>query len=172
MAGSCAVCLQPIATGDKFLVAGTEVFHRACAQTRGTQPSIGNRRHARLVELEGQVRQQDLEIRRLQAHLGDLAHKESGLLRLVADLRALRDEYKSQRDLARRDRDTAAENRDIARRERNDLAGQLATLTGELAALRALGPAPVSASQTQADPAPADTGKDDTEQRFSLLELD
>lgn len=173
MAASCALCLSPIADGERFVTAGTEVFHRQCVAARGTRQSIGNRRHQRLVDLEGQLKQAEGTRRMLERQVSEqtahVQHACDEVRQLRRDLEAAResagehaaqrDEYRRQRDTARRERDETVAARDAARRE--------------LALMQQLGQPAVSGPQTVADPAPQeDAAKDATATRFGLLELD
>ena len=165
----CAVCVAPIQKNEEFVLGGTEVFHLRCVKARGTAASVGNRRKARLVELQGENAQlrTDLEYARGQLErLGrddrrhELEREVSRLKLQLADLAEREEEYRRTRTEARRERDIA------------NLA--LDTATREIALLRTLGPSRTSTPTPteQADPAPQDDGKDATEKRFSLLELD
>lgn len=163
MAGSCAICLQPITDGTKFVVAGTEVFHRGCVAARGTRTSIGNRRHQRLIALEAenmQLRDQaaraeaaEAEVRRLREQL-ETSRKSFDVV--TRDRDRLIDneaEYRRQRNAALRERDEANAARDAARRE--------LALMQQLAQSQASPPA-------SEDPA----RQDEAQERFRLLELD
>lgn len=164
---SCALCMQPIVGSQKFALSGSEVFHRECVVSHGTVNSVGNRRRLRIVELEGQVAQLEIALRGAQAREQTAAeelriHRQraTDALRNSNSITEQRDEYRRQRDEARRERDEANAARDAARRE--------LALHQTLSGAQQHAPPAQSAS----DPAPQDDGKDATEKRFSLMELD
>lgn len=181
MSARCAACLQPISGRDPFVLAGTEVFHRACstniAQSRAT------RQAQRIIDLRDQVRQltiladhhkhleSDFEDRKRQLE------REMDRLRLdrirnaptpALDLIALR----LDRDRAIAERDAARAERDAARRE-----AQLhQTIQGVIVA-PTITPSPTTATTATPTPTPAPEtaapeAEDSTVVRFSLLELD
>lgn len=169
MAGQCAVCLRPIAGKDSFALVGTEAVHRACVQllTSGHAMTKGTQQQQRIIELEGQVRQSHHLVERLKI----AEQKMSNLERQFASMGAVNDqyardladgmrreaEYRTQREQARRERDEAVAAREAAKRElalHQQISGRQTP--------------PVQEGSAQ----PADDGKDATEKRFSLLELD
>jgi hypothetical protein len=164
MAASCAACLAPIATGERFVLSGTEVFHRTCA--RGINRSKATRLELRVTELE-----RDLQ----------LARNNLAASRGFGESRAqLADRIQRDKDAVDRDLQKARAARDAALRdssywqERFAAAERLLVRTRADAdaaeAIRARPPPPPP--QGSENPPVAKDDRDATEIRFSLLELD
>lgn len=180
MAKTCASCLAPIAKGQAFVIAGTEVFHRKTWCIQNIAASVGTERKLRIVELETMVGRLRNEARQ------DADRRLDEQARIYNDVTC-----KLRRDLdAQRSRDLAMDSAradQISRltRERDQLAAELRRLHGEIALRQAIGSradqpttvtvTAVAISATPAPeipPEPVTPAKDDAEQRFSLLELD
>jgi len=160
----CAVCVAEILGDEKFVLAGTEVFHVRCVKAKGTLSSVGNRRKAMLSELKTQMATLESRAQIAEARARSIESSreiaQAELVRVKEQLyehTRLVDDYREQRDRARRERDEAVAARDAARRE-NALMQQVGHQTPQ--------------TPTSSDPAAQDDGKDATEKRFSLLELD
>lgn len=160
MAAQCAICNGPITkTGEKFVLAGTEAFHDRCAVSRGTHTSIGNRRLQQLVELEREVAQLKREHNAISR---GMEGANTVLRQQVAD---------SQQETR-----NAEGNAQSWRRRYEEARGELEQQTTSAAALRTEVTRLTALARQQPAPAattskPADT-RDDTEIRFSLLDLD
>lgn len=160
---TCAACLRPILGRDKFLLAGTEVFHRECV--RNVETSIGNRNKLEIVKLRGEVcvlRQQDRAIHELERKLSNaqrtLGARDRELSRAERDRRDL----EAERDAMQRERDNAL--REVL---------LLRTMSGALTTATPTAPATaVPPEKPASTPESAETDLDDAEQRFRLLELD
>jgi len=167
MAAVCAICLRDIPRGVRFVLAGTEVFHPACVKQRGLGASIGTQTKLELARTAARERE-NAEL--MQSAADDLsnatdrlrkANEEIRLLSSVKsqqsvdleNLRAIERSLRRNNEDLRRDLERAQVERDQAQRE--------------LAVARQYGPEPKSA-----EPAERERARDDTEIRFSLLELD
>jgi hypothetical protein len=159
MSAQCAICLNPVTKGMKFVLAGTEVFHDECAAFRGTHTSIGNRRHKQLVELEGQnaaIRRDHEQIGTTLRILKEKVVKEMDLyVQRLEDSESNVNSWRRRFELARTDLERMTVERDQARRE--------------LAIMRQYPPAQAATATPEQKPKDA---RDDTEIRFSLLEID
>ena len=166
---TCAACLEPLGGGEKFVLAGTEVFHRECAKDIAS--SIGHRQKQEIVRLRGLLdratadaematqRAQNFEGESRRA-LSDNRHLQLDLARSETNTRTLRHSV----DRARDERDAAIE-------ETRSLSVAVERQRRELALHAAMGPVPAPATATPDSKAATDT-RDDTEIRFSLLEID
>lgn len=155
MPAICAICLQPITTGNDVRVSGTEVMHRGCAMSG--RETIGQRQQRQLAELQGALVAAQEGERRQTASLQQERRRAANSERSarLADERvdnagAERDEAVSRQVRAEIARDTAIRERDAARA---DLAKRTSV--------------PEVASST-----PVDDQQDATMIRFGLLELD
>jgi hypothetical protein len=174
----CAACLGPITSATPFALAGTEVFHVACVKAGGIVRSVGNRRKQRLIELRAEIDQlridqaQVVQLReQLKRHDRDherMIEAERAVARLTrqaAEGEMREAEYRRQREEARRERDAANAAAEAARRELQ--------LERELRRGVPVSQAPAATTATEgSSEARVDDGKDATEKRFSLLELD
>jgi len=174
---TCAACLGTIAGRDQFILAGTEVFHRACA--RSIADSIGTQRQLEIIRLRQDLSATHQEAARLRAELADSRNAIDRALDNQA--RVAGDKEKSvrgQRDAATRRAeraqvliDGAEDEMRRAQKERDAMRLERDAAFAELALLRALGPGQ-SATETSPDVGPPGDDLDDAEQRFRLLELD
>lgn len=161
MARSCAACLSPIDQGDKFVLSGTEVFHRRCAGN--IDRSIGQRQKQEIIRLRAEVARERADAAKFKIDAQeekntaerfiDRLHQSEGAHSSTA--RQLEAERVQNRALSAA-RSQAQRELDTARAEIQRL--QIAALERATSAI----PEPVK---------PKDT-RDDTEIRFSLLELD
>lgn len=166
MPAVCAVCLEPIVRGDKFMAVGTEVIHQQCVvgKTQGTRQrlQIIDLQHD-LAQLRIQLDEQTKRNARLYAEAERLIVEHAEYRRDRADRLtreiAIKDDYREQRDTARRERDALRGELELARRE--------------LLAVRSAPvlPVPVAPVATPA-PEPVKDERDASEIRFSLLDLD
>lgn len=154
-----------IAKDDQFVLSGTEVFHLRCVKARGTSASVGNRTRQQLADVRGEIARMEERQRRIENDADRLAAAIAPLNAELDASRAREAEYRRQRDEAHRERDRlnaerieAIAARDSARRE--------------LALIQHLAQQATVAPAAPADPVQQDDGKDATEKRFSLLELD
>ncbi len=145
MTPTCAACLSPITNRDQFVIAGTEVVHKACVgrETVGWR----NKRllaatESRLATLERQVPEVRAEMQRINADLR----------RSLTDLHQVEEEL-----LLERGRSNALRKEALALGEAN------ASLRE---AQRQVSVAPIAV------PISREEGLDDAGLRFSLLELD
>lgn len=155
MPATCAICLQPITTGNDVRVSGTEVMHRGCAMSG--RETIRQRQQRQLAELQGAlVAAQEGERRQMalyqQARLRADRSKDAARLadERVDNAGVERDEAVSRRVRAEIARDLAIRERDTARAELSK---------------RAQAP-------DVAPPTLVDDQEDGTSIRFGLLELD
>jgi hypothetical protein len=148
---TCAACLQPLNGRGNFVIVGTEVVHKECArqgrETRGARLL----RELAASELREQhaSRAADSALRVGDGAVARIQSMEATLRRTSSSLA-------------------------IALGERDQAQQALATARAELDALRrvpALTPASTPAPEISVTP-DAETVRDDTEVRFSLLELD
>lgn len=174
----CAVCVKPITKDQEFVISATEVFHLVCVKAHGTQKSLGNRRRAKLAEERAKNAEVTQQVEFLRTRIDELnryqrdhdrmitAEREVARLTLeLAQIGARDVDYRRQRDAMRVERDAA--NAALAAANREILL--VRTMIGDT--VNRTAPLPTQ-TQTQADPAAQDDGKDATEKRFSLLELD
>jgi hypothetical protein len=176
--------MRPIVKGatgpGAFILAGTEVFHRACAAN--VARSLRTRQEHEIVQLRGELAQLTIERdAREQEERIELARIERDLRRAREDLRAaqlarasseamLADRWIDQRLIA--ERDAALEIRDRAIRER-DAARTEAALHQTIQGRTVTPPvAPQPLPQQILVVTPTSEDLDDSEIRFSLLELD
>lgn len=161
MSARCAACEEPIDRGEKFVLTGTEVFHRRCAA--GIRRSVRTRLELRLIDLERDIATARAEIMELKRQTTDERDRTRDAVRtrlvIEDDLR-----------VARAARDAALRDSAYWRERGESLATELARIRGELETARAAArpPPPVTTAET----APAKDDRDATEIRFSLLELD
>ena len=151
MTPACAICLQPLDAGGKFLIAGTEVVHRACAAT-------GRRTRGQILEEGYRNALADLQ------HARTRLHNEEGRRRREADSHA-------SRQKALRDHLEAYHRAEIELLER-----ALASALQPPAAQNSARETRVEVSTTERGDTPPTTPdtpdtRDDTEVRFSLLEF-
>lgn len=145
MAARCGVCLQPLRNGDKFGVWSGEIVHPRCMGKPLASPTDHDLRHGmRIAALE----------RDLATATYELGVKE-------AMLRGA----EREREQARAQRDQAITERDSERQARQAM--QL-----ELELRRSIPVTPTQQSEPEPISQTKTDGKDDTEQRFALLELD
>lgn len=164
MAATCAACLSPIAAGDRFVLSGTEVFHRTCA--RGINRSQRTRMELRILELERELAAERAAVQNLRG----AADAELNIARKIKrevegmdrDLRVAR----AGRDAALRDSAYWQERHAAAERSKALLRSEIDALT-EAARVRVAPP-----PQGGETPAATKDDRDATEIRFSLLELD
>ena len=156
MTPACAICIQPIIAGQKFLIAGTEVVHRVCATT-------GHKTRMQVVELELRRAREDLE------------HARSRLATVEARRQREADGHALREAQARRD---ATKERDEHRQQVRGLEAALEDARLALA-LSATRPPTTTHSASEMRPevstsAPNDAHdtRDGTEVRFSLLEFE
>lgn len=157
MTPACAICLQPLGAGEKFLLSGTEVMHRACAGT-------GRKTRGQLLEEGYRNALADLQ------HARSQLHNEEGRRRREADSHALREAQATRQ---------ATKERDEHRQRVRVLEGALedARLALALSAPRPPAPPTHSASETRAEvstsrPNDENDNRDGTVVRFSLLEFE
>lgn len=165
---TCSACLQPMRTGDKAKIIGTEVFHRRCANqpgqvARAKAKLAGMQREIDRLTAEREVHKQSaqanaIEARRQHEHGDNLARvieQQRNQLRSA--------EYREAATEARADRLEAqvqSRDREIARQ-----AGEVTRLAGENLLLQTLARAPSDQPVETADE------RTDIEKRSSLLEL-
>lgn len=163
---TCAACDAPIDRGDKFVISGTEVFHRrkACvnriANSRLTRArmEIEKHRNAR-VKAEDEVRRA-VEIAENMVDVGR---------RSVESVETMEEVVKSER-AARRAADESAtlrkETLDTMREQHARVSHELAVARAQVRELQAAAETASRPSQT------ADTTTDDMALRFSLMEFE
>jgi hypothetical protein len=175
MAATCAACLRPIIKGGHpFVLSGTEVFHRACAQS--IERSIATKQKLEIQRLKSA----ELESRREAANArietqvaqNNARESEQNTQRAMDQL-AVERELRRAAEAQRRAADRATERAAQARREVEDdltsVRGQLTAARNEI--LRLQNEAIRNATDQLPVPPVADS-RDATEIRFSLLELD
>lgn len=138
----CAICEQPITKSMRFVIAGTEVMHRACA--RSGRPTVLARLESTLAVMEQEI-----------------AAKERILVEAGAAIKRLQDQL---RDRGSESRDQRALIDGLRSRE-SALKNRLEAVQSQIAAVG--DPVEVEPVAT-----PDADQKDGTEQRFSLLEFD
>lgn len=160
--GTCAICLREFAQGETFSIGGTEIFHPSCILSRGTEASIGNRRLRQLqaieIELARKTRENDAASRNMQS----ASEKLSQLQQTIRDIQNHTRDMDGAITNWQRRHGTAIEELAAEREQTESLRAQIAELRARLAN----GNLPA-----QITPAVKET-RDDTEIRFSLLELD
>lgn len=173
MTGSCAACEVPFAKGERFVLQGTEAFHRRCIPQ--AQRSVLTRTRLELVREKHRadsLHADRARIMRINDDLGDTNRKRladmEGLSERVDEIAAV---MKRQTEAMTRQRETIDRltSTNTTLRAANDV------LRGERDALRAQLIQQATAALPQPSDPPATTAKDtrdDTEVRFSLLELD
>lgn len=156
MSAQCAICMGPITRGMKFVLSGTEVFHPECAAQRGTHNSIGNQRRQQLVELEERVRVMGAKtnqaadvVETTRKRLVALDDQNERLMQDFARAQANERSWRRRYDEAIVERDRALRELAVARQYAQQQPAALVTPESK----------------------PRDT-RDDTEIRFSLLEID
>lgn len=154
MPAQCASCLQPIVQGQRFAFSGTEVFHRECA-AQGTTESVGNRQRRQLASLEQRQQQVKSTIERQKAALEEkdrvIAQRNQRIHQLTDDI------------------ELAQTAKVLLTEQVTELGQQVQQLTRERDKARedlALAQLPPPAPKGPPD------HRDDTEIRFSLLEID
>jgi hypothetical protein len=169
---TCAGCEEPIATGEPFMLWGTEVFHKDRACLRLVRQSVGTRQKLAIAKLK----QEQLEIDK-RAHARDvkLHELEAEVVTQRENLRV--EKQAKERAMALAD-DLSKRNEQIA--ERNIAARQHRVRAAELEKQLADAKAEITKLKNEAlrratDDLPVakkDDTRDATEIRFSLLELD
>lgn len=86
MAATCAACLTAIPSGDKFVLSGTEVFHRRCAPNIAR--SVGTRAKLEIVRLKTEALRERQEA--AQARI-DAQNAENRLREVEANERRARE---------------------------------------------------------------------------------
>lgn len=176
---TCAICLTPIAGGQKMKIIDTEVIHATCAihlvhhRTRGQRDRVAVEQLAADLERErrafadanhraatADARAKELErqVSNLRANEGHVVDNLEGVLREVDALKHDREGYRRARDRIRVERDAAIVERDAARRE--------------LALHQTIGAGIAPQTAPSGSGSPQTPERDATEIRFSLLELD
>lgn len=155
MSASCAICLAPIPTGTKFVITGSEVVHPACARSgRVTQVWLLRRELARAVE------QSERSATTAARAVETTTRATAEAVQLRADLAEMRRTLKRTATEGKRARDQVLKEQALREADRQAHADELEELR------RSSGlPAPRPSPQST-------TMRDDTEIRFSLLELD
>ncbi len=174
MAATCAGCLRDIPKGDPFVLWGTEVFHRRCAKRIAT--SAGTKQKLEIQRLKTELEHAAIEARDARADYRNLEDTTAERLRRVAALEtrmgsldASVEAYKNRlaRDHANNVRLEEANSALIT--ERRVLRDEIAAARADIARLQTA----ALARATDDLPAPvAKDTRDDTEIRFSLLEID
>jgi hypothetical protein len=162
---TCAICLQPIPNGVKFVLSTTEVLHRTCALAGGETVLAKNRRALaeQAVLLERALRAGERSVQ----NVAEVQRRLDVCQRAAAVSGQQHDEVARERDRLLRERDEAFQQRDRARdrllRERDEAFQQRDRARAELGDARAAVTAPARV---------VDEPSDDAVVRFSLLELD
>lgn len=175
MAATCAACMQPITKTTRFVLSGTEAFHRSCAMNMAT--SRANQQALRVLEVERMI-----EIS--QRGMAETKRVCDGYLtRANHAVAAARAEA-----VAAHAAQVAAENTAlVAQRACRELTSRLANVTqardealrerdaarSEAALHQRMGPTPAATepAATVVTAGKVATG-DDAEQRFAAMELD
>lgn len=174
----CAGCLVGFSPTDQKIVADTEVFHVRCIDR--IQRSVTNQLKVRVINLEARVRLLEpdaAEARRLRISI-DAANREAREMRaerdrLATELRELRLAAKTAANAGEyfQDRVHRLElDKEALMGQRDNLQRELA-LHQQLSDRRRSIDTPIEQTQGQ-QLANGDPKKDDSEMRFSLIELD
>jgi len=170
VSAKCAGCLQPIEKGQPFVLSGTEVFHRTVRCQRLIAKSVLTRLRTELVQAKAEAlenRRQAANARidkqNLEAEVTQ-AHQARDRARAVGDSWIA--QYRSARDHGNQlQSDNAA-----LTSERAQLRNELAAARAEIAQLKDA--ALRRATQDIVVQQETNDTRDDTEIRFSLLEID
>lgn len=171
----CAACIQPITKDEQFVLSGTEVFHLACVKARGTLTSVGNRRKAALASLTARARELEANISEFSARLDAAQREHDRMVKAEREVARLETQLAQTREREleyRRQRDHAHHDRDQMNADRLDALAARDSARRELALIQHLAQQATAPLQLPDDPVKREDGKDATEQRFSLLELD
>lgn len=168
MAATCATCLKPIVEREKFVLAGTEVFHARCALATGTTQSVKAKLDQTIVELTR-------ETAMLRVQLAASRRDAEKAVEISGRIANERDKADAAERSWRRRLDDARAERDRFAYERDKALEDLAVIRQRLGSAPLVTQPPTSVPATPvaaATPEPAKDERDDTEIRFSLLELD
>lgn len=172
MAATCAACLGPIAKGERFVLSRTEVFHARCVTAIAR--SMRAKLEQEVIRLGHDVSQLADDQRRLTETANAASRRADSVSRL---LEREREEGAAKFRASERAKDAAIRDRDISRARADQLETERDAARRELAVMRQYGTATTPAPA--ATPAPAPTAvepakdqRDDSEIRFSLLEID
>lgn len=165
MAAVCAGCTRPITGRQKFVLSGSEVFHRECVHLIP---------ESKYWKMKQEILRMRTEIEEERARAARLRTEVNDLERDVANMRESRN--RERENAARFQRETLRASNDLQtsndragrmRSERDAAVARAEAAEREVALHRALGPV------TQpTEPTPAKDDRDASEIRFSLLELD
>jgi hypothetical protein len=166
MTAQCAACMGGIAKGDKFVLAGTEVFHRGCIAN--VRESLAMRQQARIAELErliAQLKPDAFDAARLRTAIDD-ANRDA------RNVRGERDSIEKELRIARQV--IAIDKREVERvREENErLRTEMERLRTERDEAAALLRTQRETENKRSETAKTSEVQDDTRIRFGLLELD
>lgn len=176
MPATCAGCLKDIPTGEKFVLWGTEVFHRREACVQKIRDSIGTRHKLEIQMLRTELAQREQQVRDAQRDLRELQKNDREADQMITNARVqvaeLEKRVRSWEASMRRDKQHLAQlesdNQNLMS-ERRVLRDNLEAARAEIARLQ------VEALKRATDDLPTPEVKDtrdDTEIRFSLLEID
>jgi chromosome segregation ATPase len=150
---SCAACLQPLYTSQRFLLEGTEVFHAACAgQAYRSKLRMAEQRNR---ELEAQLADTRRAAARVEAETGRLRNEVTSRTAEVITLTGMVAGHRSQLLLAQERLQAREDELRASRAESTALRVELATVKREAPA----------AAEPESD-------LDASVQRFKMLELD
>lgn len=160
--------MAPITTRSQLVVSGTEVFHRACAGA--IEHSRSNRLTQQVLALERALEQAKRSAREAEQGCDRITSAFSGRLDALEVAMTA-----TERDLARERRalTVARVERDTAVRMANSLRAERDSARAEAALHQRIGTPSTTpqVARTESTPDNADT-RDDTEQRFAMLEFD
>jgi len=171
MAAICAACRQPITKRDRFVIEGTEVFHRHRRCVAAIPNSVATRLQLEITDLRARAEQSD-------ANAAYHQRRGEELGKTLSELRSKLIMAEANLDGTILDRNTWRKDAVDAQDENRRLANQIALLEQQLATARrdrvaaqtaALETA-VAALPPPATPERAD--EDSSKVRFSLLDLD
>lgn len=175
-AATCAACGGVIGKGERFVLAGTEVFHRNAACVRDIARSALTRAKAETLQVREQLARVEREALSLRRELADTKLELQGMETEWDATRKLLNRAENARVGERQRVTEQARLVENADRQLDAIRGQLRQSQNELATARA------EIARLQSDalrratddlpvPAEKDT-RDATEIRFSLLEID
>ena len=173
---TCAGCESPISRGEKFVLAGTEVFHRLCAEAGAIENSVLTRTRKKIVQLTKHVANAaanaDRAIRNTEAAMESCRTYEKALrrteeLRDAATLES-RNRQEGDRQLLVEARQRIMQ---LEQQLRESQRGGERATTSFMSA-RQSGATTTDSAAVLPPTEVAKDDRDDSEIRFSLLEID
>lgn len=157
MSGTCAACMQPMVSGERFVVSGTEILHQTCAAAGRMTELHRVRQEAHRVHAEVRRMERELEQARSSARFA-----EERCERALGRVHAMQE----GRVRAMQEADRIHAELETVRAEAESLRVINASLRAAMARLTS--PATTQPAESRTSP----EEQDGTRVRFSLLEFD